>query len=307
MTLPTVAAYYVGVAGSDYSYLSDSVSNYTEAAGFGSFTAVGGGGATYAYLYSTSDATVVANPLSVTTLTAGSLSYAASKYPQLYAVGASDGSDRVTLDSAGHRFVAGPLFSYVTDSTVSSSTYTFIMGALYCAQVTGQASNAGTDTAFFNSYSGNAFAGSTTSSNLTGSNSQFSSFSVQAAGYIAVVVYASGSGTDTASLASTAGGTFVGTTTYSTLTVGSVSVEVVGYAAVTASGSSSGTAYLYDGSGSNTLTASGNAAKLVTPSNSYSLTGFGTVLAEQTLGTDDVKRIASIDFTLQTIGSWVSG
>jgi hypothetical protein len=64
---------------------------------------------------------------------------------------------------------------------------------------------------------------------------------------------------------------------------------------------------LYDGAGSNTLTASGSTAKLATPSNSYSVTGFGTVIAEETSGSDDVKNVASIDFTLQTVGTWITG
>jgi hypothetical protein len=130
---------------------------------------------------------------------------------------------------------------------------------------------------------------------------------VQATGYDSVVVYASGSNTDTASLTSTGNATLVGTTTYTTLTVGSVSVEVVNFAAVTATGTSSDTAYLYDGAGSNTLTASGSMAKLATSTNSYTVTGFGKVLAEQTLGTDDVKQLSAIDFTLQTVGTWISG
>ena len=247
------------------------------------------------------------NPTGTTTFAASGLSVSANNFPQLYVVGASDGTDKVTLDSIGHRFIAGPLFSYVTDATATSTTFTFLAGALYCANVTADASNSGTDTAFFNSYAGNAFAGSTAKSTLSGSNTLFSSFTVQAVGYASVVDFASGSGTDTATLTSTGNGTLVGTTTYTTLTVGSVSLEVAEYAAVTATGTSSDTAYLYDGSGSNTLTASGNNAKLSTPTNSYSVTGFGTVLAEQTSGTDDVKNVASIDFTLQTVGTWVTG
>ena len=41
MTLPSVSAYFVGVANPDYSYLSNAVNIYTEASGFGSVTAVG--------------------------------------------------------------------------------------------------------------------------------------------------------------------------------------------------------------------------------------------------------------------------
>jgi hypothetical protein len=200
------------------------------------------------------------------------------------------------------------MFSYVTDSQ-GNSPGTFIMGALYFASVTAQASSAGTDAAYFYSYGSDSFSGSPTESELSGSNSMFSSFTVQALGYGSVTAWSSGSGTDTAALTSPGNGTFVGTSTYSTLTVGGSSIQVIGYASVLATGAHNytDTAYLYDASGNNTLTTQGSSAVLV--SSLYTITAdkFGKVIATQQSGNDTVNSVSAIDYALQTVGNWTNG
>jgi hypothetical protein len=299
---PSGSNFFVGVAKGNYDYLYGG-GVYSEVSGFGSITASGAGGTTYAYLYSATDAKIDAVPGGISTLTDGSLTVTASDFPQLYSVGASDGTDSITLNSEGNRFVGTPTFSYVTDSTFSSSTFTYLFGALYFATVDVVASST-TDSAYFDSYSGNAFSGSPTLSELSGSDAYFNAFTISASGFDSATVAASGSGTDTASLSTSSTGTFVGTSTYSTITAGSSTVEASGYSAVSATGTSGSTAYLYDAAGSNSLTASGTTATLATATASYTVGSFGTVVAEHTLGTTDTKSVGSISFTLTYVGTW---
>jgi hypothetical protein len=301
-------AFFVGVAKGNYDYLYGG-GVYSEVSGFGSITATGAGGSTYAYLYSTSGAKIDAVPKGTSTLTAGSLTVTASDFPQIYSVGASDGTDTITLHSGGNRFVGTPTFSYVTDSTFSSTTFTYLFGALYAATVDVVASST-TDSAYFDSYSGNAFSGSPTLSELSGSDAFFSKFTISASGFDSATVAASGSGTDTATLNSPGNGTFVGTTTYATLTAGAMTVEASGYTQITTTGAHNGTdvAYLYDASGSNTLTAQGSTAVMTTPVYTDTVDDYGTVYGEQQNGSSDVvQRLAAIDFNLQTVGNWTNG
>lgn len=299
--------FFVGVASPPYSYLADPIAHiYTEIASFGTVVAAGQGGSNYAYLYSASHDLFVGNPTQ-STLEGSNVDIRASGYPQVYGVGASDGSDMATLDASGGKFVGTPLFSYVTDQQGNSNTFTFFIGALYMATVNAQASTSGTDAAYFYSYSGNAFSGAVGTSTLSGSNAIFNKFVTQASGFESVTVWASGSGTDEAMLTAPDGGTFVGTSTYSTMTAGSTTIEVVGYSQVSAVGTAKATAYLYDAPGSNTLVADGDGAELTTPAGSYTVNGFGTVVAEATFGTSDVKNVQAIDFTLSTIGIWTTG
>ena len=74
-------------------------------------------------------------------------------FPQLYVVGASDGTDRVGLNSEGGTFVGTPSFSYASGTFDGSS---FLIGALYAATVDASAAGAA-DTAVFYSYAGNTF------------------------------------------------------------------------------------------------------------------------------------------------------
>jgi hypothetical protein len=306
VNVPSGPNFFVGVANPNYSYVYGG-GIFSEAAGFGSVSATGQGSSTYAYLYSASHASVVADPTTGSKLTAGSLSVDATGFPQVYAVGASDGTDSITLDSDGTKFVGSPLFSYVTDSQ-GNSPGTFIIGALYFASVKAQASSSVTDTAYFYSYGQDAFSGTPTLSELSGSNSMFSNFAVQAAGYNSVTVWASGSGADSASLTSPGNGTFVSTASYDTLTVGASSIQVIGYSSVLATGAHNYTdvAYVYDTSGNNTLSTQGTSAILTTSSYTVTVDRFGKVIATQQSGDDTVHSVSAIDYALQTIGNWTN-
>ena len=188
----------------------------------------GSGGLTYGYVYSTSHATIVGNP-SASTFTLNGNTSTLSNLPQVYVVGAADGTDSVTLDSDGGSFVATPQFSYVSGTANGSS---FLVGALYTASLTAQA-NSSSDTATFYSYPHNTFAGTPGTSSLSGSTTNVNGSSVnfvsQATGYDAVSVFESGSNTDVANVTSPGNGSFFGTSTADTLTVGSSSITVNTY------------------------------------------------------------------------------
>src|SRR6185437_5459408 len=110
-----------------YSYIADPGSGaYSELSGFGSETVTGSMGTTYAYIYSTSHASTVASP-GRTTFTGGGMTATLSNFPQVYVVGAKDGTDSVTLDSSGGTFVSSPQFSYVGGTSNSSH---FLLGAI---------------------------------------------------------------------------------------------------------------------------------------------------------------------------------
>jgi hypothetical protein len=313
----TESNFYVGDAASDYSYLGDpALGIYSELSGFATETITGSGGTTYAYVYSTSKASFVGDPAG-STFTVSGFSLALQDFPQAYAVGAADGSDTMTLHTAGGSFVGQPSFSYVS-GTFSGAA--FEIGAAFAAKVTAQATHA-TDQAFFYSYAGNAFNGAQGTSSLTGSATGFASFATfvsQATGFQSVSVLESGGGTDVANLTSPGNGTFIETASASTLAVGGVTVVTVNTffnnsgtlvavpSKVNITGGSSDTANLYDSTGTNVLVAQGNKATLTTPVNTVGVTQFGKVNAFQTAGTSDKAHQQSIDFALQTIGNWTS-
>jgi hypothetical protein len=91
-----------------------------------------------------------------------------SDFPQVYAVGASGGTDRMTLHSEGGKFVGTPSFSYVSGTFNGES---FLVGALNAANVVAQASEP-TDVAYFYSAAGDVFTGGATSSMMVGGNFQ---------------------------------------------------------------------------------------------------------------------------------------
>jgi hypothetical protein len=91
-----------------------------------------------------------------------------SDFPQVYAVGASDGTDSMTLHSAGGTFVGTPSFSYVSGTFDGEA---FLVGALNAANVVAQASDPG-DTAYFYSAAGDSFTGGATSSMMVGGGFQ---------------------------------------------------------------------------------------------------------------------------------------
>jgi choline dehydrogenase-like flavoprotein len=186
--------------------------------------------------------------------------------------------------------------------------------------VVAQATNP-SDSAFFYSYDSDVFNGSPAESTLTGSAAgfaSFSSFAVAATGFQSVTVEESGDGADVANLSSPGGGVFVSTPTVSTLAINGVTVITVmtlfsnngtfqaAPSQVNVTGAGTDTAYLYDGTGSNSLVASGNTATLTREENSVSVSQFGLVIAEQTLGNEDTVSEQALDFALRLIGNWTS-
>ncbi len=318
----TGSNFFVDDVGDGYSYIADPIQQiYSELFGFGSVTVSGSGGSTYAYIYSASHATVVGDP-GQTTLTVGSETSTLSDFPQVYAVGASDGTDNVTLDSAGGTFVSTPSFSYVSGTASGSS---FMIGALYCANFTAQAAST-SDTAVFYSFPYDTFNGAPGTSELTGSTTNVSGSSVtfvsQASGYSSVSVFESGSGTDVANLATNGNSSFFSTTTASlldfgasTITVNTVTVNTflvsggqsVGLSRqIVVTGAGNDTATIYDAPGTNALSASGSTATLTTSLGSVTINKFGSVTAEKQNGIIDTVHQGVIDFALSTVGNWTS-
>ena len=310
--------FFVGAANAGYSYIANpNTGVYSELSGFGSETVTGSAGTTYAYLYSTSHTTTVASP-SQTTFTVGGVMSTLSNFSQVYVVGAKDGTDSVTLDSSGGTFVSSPQFSYVSGTSSGSS---FLLGALYAAQVTGQASTSGQDTAVFYSYPNDTFTGTAGTSelsggttNLAGSNVNFVS---QALGLNGVSVFESGSGSDVANLTSPGGGSFFSTSAASTLSTGTSTITVNSYSVsdgpsvaipsqIVVTGSGTDSATIYDSSGNNALTASGSTATLTTALGSLSINKFGSIVANQQNGSNDTVHEGAIHFALKTVGNWTS-
>ncbi len=309
--------FYVGDCGIDYSYIGDSAKGlYSELSGFASETITGSAGSTYAYVYSTSNATFVGDPGGSTFKSSG-LSLTLNSFPQVYAVGAADGTDTMTLHTQGGSFVGQPSFSYVSGTFDGAS---FLIGAAYAANVTAQATNA-TDQAFFYSYAADTFNGTQGTGLLTGSAAAFANFATfvsQATGFQSMSVLESGAGTDLANLTAPANSTFSETATASTLAVSGVTVVTVNTffssngalvavpSKITITGNGSDTANLYDSPGVNTLVAIGNNATLTTPVNTVAVTRFSKVNAFQQSGTSDTVHQQTVDYALQTIGNWTS-
>src|SRR6202042_288054 len=89
------ANYFVDAANGNYSYIADPIQGtYSELSGFGPETVTGSGGVTYAYIYSTSHASFVGDP-GGSTFTVGGVTTPLADFPQVYVVGASDGTDTV--------------------------------------------------------------------------------------------------------------------------------------------------------------------------------------------------------------------
>jgi hypothetical protein len=314
--------YFALVTTGGYEYIANpSLGIYSELAGFGSETVSGSDGSTYAYVYSTSHGSGVGDPTG-SSYSVNGLTTTLANFPQVYFVGAADGTDSINLHSAGGQFVATPGFSYVGGSSGGNS---FLIGALYAAVVKAQAGSIA-DTAYFYSYPGNTFAGTpgTTSALIGTTNnvaSQSVSFTAQAAGYQAVTVLESGSNTDTANLTSPGNGTFVEVPTVSTLMVAANIITVNTYttsgsgtvpvpATINATGAHNGTdtANLYDDAGTNTLTVGDSTAVLKTAANTVTVDDFGAVEAYQQSGNDNtVFRQSAIDYALALSGSWING
>ena len=318
VTAGTGSNYFVGAANGGYGYIADPVLGiYSELSGFPSLTVSGTSG-TYAYLYSTSHGAFVGDP-GGSSFTASGIAVTLNDFPQVYAVGAADGTDTMTLHTEGGSFVGQPSFSYVSGTFNGAS---FLIGALFAANVTTEATHA-TDPAFFYSYAADTFNGAQSTSSLTGSATGFASFSTfvsQATGFQSASVLESGGGTDVANLTSPGNGTFIETGTASTLAVGGVTmitvntfysdngalVAVPSKVNITGNANGSDTANLYDSTGTNVLIAQGNKATLATAVSTAAVTQFGKVNAYDQNGTNDSVREQTIDFALQTVGNWTS-
>ena len=110
---------------------------YSELSGFGSETIAGSGGTTYGYVYSTSHGQFVGDP-GGSTYTANGFTLTLNDFPQVYAVGAADGTDSMTLHTEGGSFIGQPSFSYISGTFSGAS---FLIGALLAASVTTQATH----------------------------------------------------------------------------------------------------------------------------------------------------------------------
>src|SRR5271168_30966 len=84
--------YYVDAASGGYSYIADPIDGiFSQLIGFGAETVTGSGGSTYAYVYSTSKASIVADPAG-STVTLGGVVTTLANFPQMYVLGAADGT-----------------------------------------------------------------------------------------------------------------------------------------------------------------------------------------------------------------------
>jgi hypothetical protein len=324
-------SYFVDAANGGYSYIADPVQGvFSELSGFGSQAVSGAGGSNYAYIYSTSGATVQGDAAG-SSIAVGGVTSTFGNFSQMYVVGASDGSDQITLHSEGGAFVGTPNFSYVSGTFGGSS---FLIGALYGANVAGV--QAGTsDTATFYSYPGNNFDGNVTGVNslsgtATGADGSSYQFTTGVTNYDSVAVFESGTGTDSVNLDSAPGGdVFTNTPTVSSLTGGGMTITVntfmingsqqfiavPGQIAVITndiadnSGDSGDTFNLYDSAGANAIVAAGSKAVYTNALSSVTLdlNPSSVVAAYQQDGDDDVLNIGAIDFALQGVGDWTTG
>ncbi len=108
-----------------YSYIAKPTTTdgiYSELSGFGSETVTGVGNTVYAYIYSTTNAAVVAGP-EQTTFTLGGVMTTLMNFPTVYTIGAADGTDSVTFDASGGQFTGEPAFSSVV-GTFDGSPFT---------------------------------------------------------------------------------------------------------------------------------------------------------------------------------------
>jgi hypothetical protein len=313
--------FFVDAVDGNYSYIADPVNQtYSELSGFGSETITGSAGTTYAYIYSTSHASTVASP-GKTTFTVNGVTSTLTNFPQVYVVGAADGTDSVTLNASGGTFVSSPNFSYVGGTAGGAS---FLLGALYAANVTAQASSGGQDKAVFYSYPADTFSGAPNKSSLAGSTTNVTGSNVnfvsQAVGFNSVSVFESGAGSDVANLTSPGHGSFFGTPTASVLAIGTSTITVDTYftpsggsptavpSAIVVTGNHDGTdqASISDEAGSNALVVGGSQAVLTTALGSVTINKFGSLTANKGNGGSDTAHMASaIDFVLSDSG-WTS-
>lgn len=309
------AFFMVGVSGPSgnsgnyngtYDYLAGS-NQYSEVASFQDVVGVGVATPNYAYIYSTGGATATGNSISSDIIVGSQLAISVNTFPQQYIVGASDGSDHITLNSSGGQFVASSSadsdYAYITNT--SGLAPAFFVLAFEAQNIVGNSSGAG-DTAYFYSAAGNNLTFGQSQATIAGSNNAVSNFTIQANNFKTVYALASNTANEDVTLQSSGNGTLVSASNYVTLSAGGTMIEVIGYKSVTANGSnSSNTANLYDAAGSNVLTAAGSQAELVTPIQTVIVNNFASVLAYDVNGTNDVAHVSSVDYALQLIGNWM--
>jgi hypothetical protein len=327
----TSSNFYVGAVNGGYSYIANPISHISSfLVGFGNETVTGSGDTTYAYIYSTSQARTVLDP-GGSMFAVGGVTTTLNNFPQVYAVGAVDGTDSITLHSEGGTCVGQASFSY------AKGTYNggpFLVGALYAANVTAEATNPTDPAYFYNTESTDTFNGARGTSNLTGvpiglevAAVKFTTFVAQAVGFQSINVeewnptynFTNPMGID--NLTSPGNGTFTETSTVSALTVGTSVITVNTYSEnssqqfvavasqmnVTGAGNGTDMSVLYDAPGTNTLTAGGSTAKLTTPVNTVTVNSFGKVTANQQNSTNDTEQqTAALDFALTMVGNWTN-
>ena len=348
-------SYYVDAATGDYTYIADPTRGiFSELSGFGAETVAGAGGSNYAYIYSNSNASFDGDADGSTFISGGFLEQdepspgvlvistvttqaLLTHFPQLYLIGASDGTDQATLHAEGGSFVATPTFSYVSGNVGGSN---YLIGTLYAANVQGIQDDNSSGPATFYSYADNQFNGNIGgNSSLQGSATNASGlsyqFTVSASAFKSITVFESGTGTDVANLTSLPGGSsvFNSTPTVSTLagdgmvitvnTFGTIIDFIAGSTptivplpnqiVVNSVGSETETSLgdtlnLYDGVGTNAIVASGSTAKFTNSTSNIrlNLDPSSLVLAYQENGDNDSLDVGSIDFALQAFGNWIS-
>ena len=290
------------VATSTYSEQSGS-GYFNEAAGVGKVNAYSASGTIdTAYFYSVSNASVTLTP-QYTSLVAGGQTAAAWGFPNVLVFGAGDGTDDAYLygSTGTDTFLGTPTYAYLM-GTVGSQSFDNVVESF--AHVYAYAGG-GTENAYFYDLAGasNTFVSTPTYSYMTGSG-----YYNEAFGFAGVVGFSSSTSTDTAYLYDQAGAvnTFAGGTMESTLSGTGYANSAYGFANVMvfAGTGSTDSAWILDSAGSNVFDGSGDVGYLSSASSGITVEGFGIVTILDQNGDNDQKTLQSIDYTLQTVGTW---
>ncbi len=101
--------------------------------------------------------------------------------------------------------------------------------------------------------------------------------------------------------------TFFGYSNFSAMTGSNYDDGALGFTTVYAVGGGASTAAeLFDSSGNDSLSASGDSLQLSYPDAQIGLSGIGSVTATSSQGGTDTKSVQAIDFALTTVGPWVN-
>ena len=199
--------------------------------------------------------------------------------------------------------------SPATDTLVAYSTYAALYGpefynrANYFDSVRVYGGAGGVDLAkLYDSPGDDAFDGSAGGATLSGPG-----FSNRVERFASVVAFATAGGDDTAILRDTpAGDTLTGTPDYVRLAGPGVDHSVRGFKRVYLQGGSGGDdrATWFDSAGDDLLEAAGRWARLSYPDRMIYLADFPYLKAVSSRGGADAKRLAAVDFLLETQGPW---